>query len=310
MTLHHVSADEVRRQLLARMRSGMYADGTRLPTTRDLATELGANRNTVNKACQTLAREGVVLLVPGRGGGMFVRRFAAVGDAAVAQLRGDAAALVRQAKALGVSRTEVQTLFGDTIAHIYTDSALRLAFLECNIHDARTLVQQIAAMIDHPLDACVLDATDLTTLAARYDIVVTTFHHLAEVRRALGDERERVIGVNAVPTHDVALKIARLEARQLGLVCGRENTVRSMQYLVASYHPDDDLRVALIDDTTAVQALAAQSEALIVTYSCAADVTRITGRVPEIVIQFQIDPQSLAFLSHRVSALRAERYAD
>ena len=63
-----VSAEEIRRTLLSRINSGQYPLGGRIPPVRALAAELRANRNTVNKAFQELAQDGIVSLVPGRGG--------------------------------------------------------------------------------------------------------------------------------------------------------------------------------------------------------------------------------------------------
>ena len=93
-------------------------------------------------------------------------------------------------------------------------------------------------------------------------------------------------------------------------MCGRENTAQSMKYLVASYHPDDDLAVALVDDAEAVRALARRSEALIVTYSSADRVAQLTNRAPDVVVEFQIERQSIEFLRERVALLQAERESE
>lgn len=302
----HISAEEIRRTLLNRINSGQYPVGSKIPPVRTLATEFGANRNTVNKAFQSLARDGIVTLVLGRGGGTFVQRSAAMGGQALEQLRADFRELAQHGHSMGLSRAQIHELASMALDDVYQARALRLKFLECNVHDARTLVEQLALLVGYPLDPGVIEQEDLAALGERYDLVITTFHHLAEVNRGLGALREKVIGVNAVPTPEVALKIARLEARRLGLVCGRENTVQSMKYLVASYHPDDELEVALVDDADSVRALAQRSEALIVTYSCAAAVAQLTDRVPDVVVEFQIDGQSIEFLRQRVARLHAE----
>ena len=307
MKAGQVSAEKIRRTLLSRINSGQYALGARIPPVRALAAEFGANRNTVNKAFQELARDGIVTLVPGRGGGTFVQRVDVPGGTAIQQLRADFHGLAQHGRSIGLSHAQIHELASAALNDVYLAHDFRLKFLECNVHDAYTLVDQLAPLVEYQIEPGIIEQENLETLGERYDLVITTFHHLAEIRRELGEQREKVIGVNAVPTHDVALKIARLEARRLGLVCGRENTAQSMKYLVASYHPDDELDVALVDDADAVRDLAQRSEALIVTYSSADRVAQLTNRAPDVVVEFQIERQSIEFLRQRIALLQAER---
>lgn len=301
-----VSAEEIRRTLLSRINSGHYPLGSRIPPARALAAEFRAHRNTVNKAFQELAREGIVTLVPGRGGGTFVQRADGMSGTALERLRADFQAVAQQGRLIGLSLEQIHELASAALDDVYRSQNLRLKFLECNVHDAYTLVDQLAPLVEYRIEPGVIEQENLVALGQQYDLIITTFHHLAEVTRGLGPLREKVVGVNAVPTHEVALKIARLEARRLGLVCGRQNTVQSMKYLVASYHPDDELDVALIDDPGAVRALAEQSEALVVTYSCADAFAQLTSRKPDVVVEFQIERQSIDFLRQRIAHLRAD----
>jgi len=93
--------------LLSRITNGQYAVGSRIPPARLLAKELGANRNTIRKAFQELARDGVVSLVPGRGGGTFVQRADTLTTIAADQLRASLQPLVQQAHTSGLSKAAV-----------------------------------------------------------------------------------------------------------------------------------------------------------------------------------------------------------
>jgi GntR family transcriptional regulator len=310
MVNRQVSADEIRRTLLSRINKGQYVVGSRIPPARVLAQELGANRNTIGKAFQELARAGVVSLAPGRGGGAFVQRANAVTDIAAETLRVSLQPLVAQAREAGLSKAQVGDVVHHVINEAYTARDLQIKFLECNEHDAHELVRQLTGVIDCQIDPGVIDQEDIPSLADHYPLIVTTFHHLAEVSRKLNGQRDKVIGVNAVPTSEVALQIALLEAQRIGLVCGRENTVQSMKYLVGSYHPQSELDVALVDAATNVQALAQHCDALIVTYSCADTVIQLTKRVPDVVVEFQLEAQSVEFLRQRVHRLHTEHLPD
>ncbi|WP_405099550.1 GntR family transcriptional regulator [Micromonospora sp. NBC_01412] len=63
-------ATELRGQIV----SGALREGDRLPTEPQLQEQYGASRNTVRDATALLVNEGLVHRVPGRGGGMIVRR--------------------------------------------------------------------------------------------------------------------------------------------------------------------------------------------------------------------------------------------
>lgn len=67
------AAERVRRLLLDQIQEGLLRPGERLPTERDLATQLGVSRSTVRQALAALEAAAAVRRVPGRGGGTFVR---------------------------------------------------------------------------------------------------------------------------------------------------------------------------------------------------------------------------------------------
>ena len=67
MSNRQTSARQLRELLVHRIASGKYPIGAQLPGTRDLAVDVGANRNTVAKVYGELAREGLLNIVTGRG---------------------------------------------------------------------------------------------------------------------------------------------------------------------------------------------------------------------------------------------------
>jgi len=95
--------DQVKRQLSEQITARELAPGTRLPTVRALADELGLAPNTVAKAYRELEAAG---LIDTRGrAGTFVS-----GDGAAASARRAAAEYVRQTRELGLSPTEALAL--------------------------------------------------------------------------------------------------------------------------------------------------------------------------------------------------------
>jgi DNA-binding transcriptional regulator YhcF (GntR family) len=97
--------EQLRRQIASRAASGDLPPGTRLPTVRALAAELGLAVNTVAKTYRALESDGVVRTEGRRG------TFVAPGDAAGRTDAGEAAAAyVAVARRLGLGLTEALLL--------------------------------------------------------------------------------------------------------------------------------------------------------------------------------------------------------
>jgi GntR family transcriptional regulator len=100
---------------------GTLAPGEQLPTVKALALDLTINPNTVARVYRELERDGVIETSPGRGS--FVRANGtpaqarrAVGDIALAALDG----AIRDAKSLGLLRSDVEELFAQSLARWYS----------------------------------------------------------------------------------------------------------------------------------------------------------------------------------------------
>ena len=61
--LYEQLVDQLRKQLFL----GVIEAGQALPSVRQLATELGINPNTIQKAYRRMEEEGMIISVPGRG---------------------------------------------------------------------------------------------------------------------------------------------------------------------------------------------------------------------------------------------------
>src|SRR3954454_17195427 len=92
--------DQLRSQIIDGIRSGRLAPGTRLPTVRELASELGMAVNTVARAYRELESAGI-LETRGRFGSFIARA-----DPADAAMASAAHAYVEAARAQGLGKAE------------------------------------------------------------------------------------------------------------------------------------------------------------------------------------------------------------
>jgi DNA-binding transcriptional regulator YhcF (GntR family) len=97
--------EQLRTQIASRVAAGELAPGTKLPTVRGLATELGLAANTVARVYRELEADGVVVTEGRRG--TFVASSAAAGSG---DARNAAAEYAATARRLGLSRADAVRL--------------------------------------------------------------------------------------------------------------------------------------------------------------------------------------------------------
>jgi len=301
-----ISAKDIQRALIWRISNGVYHPGEALPPVRKLAEEFGANRNTVNKACQELRKLGLLEMRTDRRSPI-VTRIAATA-APLEHVRQQARDVVWQAMSAGMTRQQLLADITALIEEVYGESDLAIRFLECNSYDSTTLSHDLSRLTGVPIGAGLLDELRQNTdaFAQKYDLIVTTFHHLAEVLQALERYKDRVIGVDTRPSSESLLRIARLTKPQIGLICTLPNTARSLEYIILSYQPTAQVITALIHAHDDVRRLARFCDHLVVTHNCVSTLAELTGRRPDVVIEFRIDDQSLEYLKDRIRAARRE----
>lgn len=310
-----VTADEIQQAILNRIATSRLLPGDRLPTVRDFAEELGSNRNTVNKAYQMLLEIGVIETLPGGRKGYVVRKDAASGD----RLGGDfsdffnqqAVNLVWQALAAGMPAEQTLKHLADAVHDVYDVGSIRIAFYECNTHDSKEMGTYISRNLGRDVDNATLDElyADIDGAVERYDLLVTTFHHLSEVNQQLADHTDQIVGIDTRVTPETLLGIARLPQSSIGLVATLETTTHMLKHMIHSYFPERIVYGASMDDPSAVIDAVRNGTNLVVTHTCVDQVVKLTGCQPDVVVEFQVDEQSMHFLSRRVQQIISTKVA-
>ncbi|HMQ31461.1 MAG TPA: GntR family transcriptional regulator [Chloroflexaceae bacterium] len=314
MSDHGLARENGQRELRARdlerlieeqIRAGAYEGGARLPTVRELAQRYSVNKNTASRAYQALARRGLIDLSRGRGA--FVSPPEG-GDGASWEHRVEQ--LVQSARQLGLSRAELLDAVGRAVERAFGAAPPRVVFVECNQQDLEALGDELGAITGTPMELAMLDEAlgAAEALARRYDLVVTTFQHLGELRQATpAPLRDQVVGVHVAPTHDTLLDLARLHVATFGLVCDTPSTIESLAHIIATYNPSAAILPALIDDERQLARALAQADAVVVTRSCRERLAALGLELPLVTVVFTIDQQSIDFLRRRLQELRQPR---
>ena len=301
------TAVQIEQVVEARIRSGQYAEGAQLPTVRELAEQMGVNKNTVVRAYQALERKGYLELTRGRGA--FVRQREPLSGAVDSRWLARLDQLLNDARGRSLGREALMRELTRSVDRLYGSPGLKVAFVECNAADIEEMGGQLSAAVGQSLQGVMLAdfLAQAPEMSARFDLVVTTFYHLSEVGRALhGSQAEKLVGVHAMPVHDSLLKVARAHAQVIGLVCDRTSTAENLTHIIHTYHPAATIMPALIDDDGRLRMVLSKADAIVVTRSCHAQLVGLQPKMPVIMVAFTIDQQSVDFLRERVSALGAQ----
>lgn len=311
-----VTAEAVQRAVLDRIMTGLYPPGARLPSVRELAGELGSNRNTVNKAYQNLLGLGVIEAGDSSREGFRVKGLAGVrarhGLPYSQHFAAQVTKLVWEGMAAGMSAEEVLEVSARAVQNVYKRGALRLAFYECNAFDSREMGGYLSSVLNADIACGVLSDFQgrPSHLAQDFDLVITTFHHLAEIIRQVPESRDKVVGIDTRLTSESLLGVAHLPGKRIGIVCGVEATAHMLGHVLHGYYPHLALEAVTLDDAPGVVALAQKNDHIVATHTCAREVEALIGRPVDVVVNFQVDEQSLSYLEQRIQKIRAGKLAE
>lgn len=312
-TMKRRDSDWVRKILEARIHSGHYPLGSRLPTCRDLATEIGVNRNTVSKAFRALHASGCVEPLPGRG--TYVVAVPQDGGKSVAaEVESRLHRVLAEARHRGMDRTQLAHLVEGVLEMVFATPKPRLAFVECNLHDATSMAMQLGACVGADLEPVVLPnlAAVLRKSPGKFALIATTFYHVAEVEEMVADACPlvEVVGIHHAPAERSLLAVAKISrSTRVGLVATNARTLRHLEGIVSNYGKVVE-GGALVAERTALESLLGRCSVIVTSPSCREVLRGVWPEERTVVVEFVPSPQSIEFLREKVSKLSIPAAAD
>ncbi len=291
------SVDDVHAALLERIGAGIIEVGSKLPSCRVLANELGSNPSTINRAIQRLSRHGLVRTEP-RVGTFLVNAGAApeMGQDEVEHAIRDA---VLDARRSGFDTPRIRELFESVLA-VGTRGVGVIAFVECNPKDLDRMARLIENTTGVALTPMLIDQLQ-AGWEEEIDVVVTPMFHLADLVDVSTD-LDRVVELNFIPSVSVLRELSTLRLpATIAVVAPTARGVDRMKALVSQYYAGPILTPDL-DDGGTLEAV----DVLVHPVAIEVDPDLLTGVPREIVIDWELDPGSTAtFLSRLAVAAGA-----
>ena len=305
------ASDEIKTSLVHEIAAGKFPVGTWLPSCRALASELGVNRNTVNKVYQDLARVGVLEVVPGRGYRV-VKQPDREHTAVPSVMRRRLLAAARDARLAGVGHGAFILAAKEIADMLYLHGRPMIACVECNDQDSKLLASELEASLSESVEPLLLADLERSPeeLVAKYDIICTTLYHLTETQALAGSSKHRVVAVHAPPDAQALLELVRLDpSSRVGVVCEQP---RTREYLKAAIGMvfDGDVRICLMSEREALQEIAHSVDVLVDVPSCHERISSLFPDVRTLTVGFHLDSKSLSEVRAKVAELHTERTRD
>lgn len=294
---------------MRRIEQGDLVRGMQLPSVRELAEELGVNKNTIVRVYRSLQQQGYLKVV--QGSGTYVR---GTPDGTAIDTAIDTAApdtswfahllmALQLAQRAGVEQDVVRQGVSDAIQQVYGQDKRRLLFIECNQYDIDTLSGTLTQAIGLSLHGVML--TDFLAnpenYIAAYDFIVTTFFHLNEIQPFVRDlDRQRFVAVHAMPTQSALLEIARLQVPVLGVVADQPRALDNVIHIVKTYQPTAMIMSSSLEDSVRLQNLLDKADAIVVTPSRYAGLMKYDPQIPVVPMTLTISQESIEHLQQHL----------
>jgi GntR family transcriptional regulator len=247
---------------------GQLPPSTRLPSVRELATELAVAPNTVSRAYQELRESGLLVTKPGRGtfvSDLLESEFSTIVSGS--SLKRMLQPAIASAQAVGFSRSEIMEATDELLA----DRRITVGFVAIN----RTILDKWSAILEQEfgdLGICVTGFTldevhqDLNEVlfrlqsAHRVFTLVTTYADVRGLLHAHGKKVSALLSELSAATHQ---KLANLLGTGLiGLVC-RDFYASSLLGIISAYVDPERVRCVSPDDENGVRCLIEEAKVIV-----------------------------------------------
>lgn len=309
---------QIIKQITAMIHENRLKPGDKLPTERELASQLNLARGTVKKAYELMAADGLIETIQGRGTFISPRQ-----DVIPAGRKERAKKLIDnlldELRKMNFSYQEIKTFLELSI--MQREERLEdfnVALIDCNpeslfIFERQIIFLKQVRVAKFLLDDIVADPEAEKKLSP-FDLILTTSTHYSELLGKIPSLREKVIQVAVSPSQETIMEMASISPLQrLGVVCESQNffnrvlaRLKNMGLVTGSipclFLKDEDRLPEFLESIDVVfippgYQLQRKKENM-------AAVQRFTGRGGKVIVfDYQIERGSLLYVEEKISQL-------
>jgi hypothetical protein len=180
----------------------------------------------------------------------------------------------------------------------------RVAFVDCNVHDATSIRDELMSVVPVNVQPLVLDEVAREpSILKTYDLVFTTYYHIREVEDIWSEHAGRLIPLHHCPSRDSFIEVARIpQGTRICLTASNERTLNIVRGLGMTFHQSNVTECVSCDQEALKQSLAG-AEVVIADSKAVPAVRQISRRAKLITIRFRVEDESLEVFKLAVNGL-------
>lgn len=296
-------SESVQARVIDGIRRGTYPVGSRLPSLRSMADELGAHTNTVAHAYRALAERGLVRPEQGRGTFVTAVPTREADVSAREEITASLSRLAEHALRAGIT-PEAFVALAKNAASIEATDNVGVGFVECNPYDTRELAEHIGHLLRLRVAPILVEelTNESEAWARKMDLLITTPFHIDEVEEAVRG-CAHVVSVSVTPTTKTLVDFSRIPSDAHVVVVGsNERTAAQLGRLVKMHARIDPDATCLVSDPNLRDRLAS-ADVIVDSQSIQTRVRDIAGETQRLTVHFQLEANSAEFLKARLHDL-------
>lgn len=308
---------QIKGQIAYHIGMGVLKSGEKLPTIRQLASDIGVAPLTVVQAIDALAADGLVETRPGVGSFVVELHADALAQSRYEMIEGMVEEHLQDALQRGVPAEDyAQVVWARVFPETLTSTADHIAIFVGNYPvDTRQFGNLLAdefrpfgfEVVGKTIQELVSPTPETSALLAAAELIISVPLRFGETRKLLGS-RSEIVGLPLTLSPTTRERIAQLPAHsRIGMIVTEALFVQSIRNIVSIYHPAEGAPVAVIDDRRSVSELVANVDVVI--YSMGIR-ERVQDVIPRNVLAIELthmpDPAALAELRDEIRGI-AER---
>ncbi|MEA4921095.1 MAG: GntR family transcriptional regulator [Clostridiaceae bacterium] len=211
-------------QVLAQIKDGQLKPGDRLPTERELSSQLLVARGTVQKAYRELSDNNIIEMI--QGSGSYIYNDKSLYDTEQRKL---ALELIAQTldklEHWNLSSKEISLLIRMSLAkRIPSDHLVRIALVDCNPESLSIFKRQLSYIPGIVISVFLIESIILDDdpghFLTDYDLVLTTITHYEQLEKSLRPVGIKPIAVDVAPSRQTIVSISTLpQDCSVGIIC-------------------------------------------------------------------------------------------
>jgi GntR family transcriptional regulator len=309
---------QVTEQIISEIKSGKIMPGTRLPSERDLALELGLSRGTVQKAYIALIQQKHAQAVKGKGTFVSTSAGQEAGESRLSIATSAINNLLSQLEELDFSHKEISTLFSSLMAE-RTEmlSRFSIAIVDCN-QEAREIFQKQISLLQSlrvsKIDLAQLKAdSNPAKLLENFDLVVTTTTHLADLQQLAPKLGKKLIPVSVSPASETMVSLGSISPNNRVMVLHYSDIFfRIIKTWVTKFHPGIKCEGLILEQGNSLENFITSPGVLIIPPAVVGNLNKDDIRIIQnfrqtggklLQFQYQIEQGSLVLLESHIKAL-------